>query len=87
MVKWHRRRAALARARGRRLPPHGVPIRRLQVLEVVRRDGVVELLDHALEEDQGVADEEVGDVAGQEVVDAGLEGWGVGRESRRAGDL
>ena len=38
---------------------------------MVRRDGVVELLDHALEEDQGVADEEVGDVAGQEVVDAG----------------
>mmetsp|Transcript_5994 Transcript_5994/g.25081 ORF Transcript_5994/g.25081 Transcript_5994/m.25081 type:complete len:440 (-) Transcript_5994:1468-2787(-) len=47
----------------RRLPADRVPVRRLDVLEVVRVRRVVEFFDHALEHDERIANEEVRDVA------------------------
>ena len=58
------------RGGGRGLPADGLPVGRLERLEVVGRGGVVELAHLALEEDERVAHEEVRDVAREHAVDA-----------------
>ena len=67
----------------RRFEPHGVPVGRLDVLEVVSVLGVV-LLDLFAEERHGFADEEMGHVFGQTLFDAvvlehGVDGGVVGQ--------
>mmetsp|Transcript_3474 Transcript_3474/g.10681 ORF Transcript_3474/g.10681 Transcript_3474/m.10681 type:complete len:200 (+) Transcript_3474:1425-2024(+) len=53
----------------RRLPPHGLPVCRLDVLEMVRLAFVVELYSLAIH-DQGVPHEEMGNVPCENLVDS-----------------
>lgn len=60
-----------------RLPSYGLPIGGLDGFKVFCLGVVIDFLDGSVEDDEGVADKDVGDVLGEEGVDSGGAELGV----------